>query len=584
MPRNILSVFSMDVAAGSYPFGAVHNYSYAPLRTVDEVASNHMGQGQLGYRQFSRPVSYDVSTDVSFESGDQTGINEITFYTKGGSVYGRIRTDIQEGIVSSIKFTKVRGDCRDCTILMNRLPDFPIQRFSKFSISIGTASEPWYFGRIEQAPGYGHTYKDGFLFEGFGMRKTIERVRKTGTFSAATDVGEVVYQLILSAKNSNEIDFGFNIGKINRTTGTVLIGQIDVSRVTLDRVLDMMGKYSLHDWGVDGRGDFFFLSRGIGVTKTFFDGYDFSQIKIKEDLDSVRNSLVLKRQKPTGSGELGYTIGAQVSDSISIAKYGVRPEDIVVPSLFTDYECEEYGAVLIDELKDPKINIELNGLPIRTANDVLPRGEHRIVCGFAEFSEVVHECEDLTDTIISGDGDMQVAVSTTQIHDGAGAFRILHEQAQSQRFQMPCDVSGSLHSLTVWVYASRLGDTYRIGVGNSSWDEQTFDFKIGVVGRYYPVTFDVSSLSRIQLISIQVMDAPDSLSDSPLIELYLDSISVLKTGYPSYEVEAEREQYTFSAAKRTIDVDYGPVPARLETYVKNVLKIQKELEAGVDDQ
>lgn len=584
MPRNILAVFSMDVAAGSYPFGAVHNYSYAPLRTQDALASNHIGQGQFGYRQFSRPVSYEISTEVPFESEDASGVNEITFYTSGGAVYGRIRTDIQEGIVSSIKFTRVRGDCRDCTILINRLPDFPIQRFSKFSVTIGAASEPWFYGRIEQTPRPGHSLKEGFLFEGFGLRKTLERVRKTGTYSAATDVGEVVYQLILSAKNNNEIDFGLNIGKINRTTGTVLIGQIDVSRVTLDRVLDMMGKYSLHDWGIDGRGDFFFLSRDIGVTKTFFDGYDFSQIKIKEDLDSVRNSLVLKRQKPTGSGELGYTIGAQVSDAISISKYGVRAEDIVVPSLFTDYECEEYGAVLIDELKDPKINIELNGLPIRTENDLLPRGEHRIVCDFTEFSETVHDCESLTDTVIYGDGDMQVTVSTSQIHDGAGSFKILHEQAQSQRFQMPCDVSGSLNQITVWVYASRLGDTYRIGVGDTSWDDLTFDFKVGVVGRFYPVTFDVSSLSRIQLVSIQVMDAPDSVSDSPLIELYLDSITVTKMGHPTYEVEAEREQYTFSGTKRTIDVDYGPVPARLENYIKNVLKIQKELEAGVDDQ
>lgn len=584
MPRNILAVFSMDVAAGSYPFGGVHSYSYAPLREQDALASNHIGQGQMGYRQFSRPVSYEISTEVPFESDDATGINEITFYTRGNAVYGRIRTDIQEGIVSSIKFTKVRGDCRDCTITMNRLPDFPIQRFSKFSITIGTASEPWYYGRIEQTPRPGHSKGEGVLFEGFGLRKTLERLRKTGTYSAATDVGEVVYQLILSAKNNNEIDFGFNIGKINRTTGTVLIGQIDVSRVTLDRVLDMMAKYSLHDWGVDGRGDFFFLARDIGVTKTLFDGYDFSQIKIKEDLGSVRNSLVLKRQKPSGSGELGYTIGAQVSDAISISKYGVRPEDIVVPSLFTDYECEEYGAVLIDELKDPQINIELKGLPIRTENDVLPRGKHRIVCEFTEHSETVHDCESLTDTVLYGDGDMQVTVSTTQIHDGAGSFRILHEQAQNQRFQMPCDVSGSLKKLTVWVYASRLGDTYRIGVGNAAWDDLTFDFKIGVVGRFYPVTFDVSSLSRIQLISIQVIDEPDSVSDSPLIEIYLDSISVTKDGHPTYEVEAEREIYTFSGTKRTIDVDYGPVPARLENYIKNVLKIQKELEAGVDDQ
>lgn len=584
MPRNILAVFSMDVAAGSYPFGGTHFYPLAPLRTVDEIASNHIGQGQLGYRQFSRPVSYEIDTSVPYESEDPAGINEITFYTKGGAVYGRVRTDIQDGIVSSIKFTKVRGDCRECSIQMTRLPDFPIQRFSKFSIQIGRASQPWFFGRIEQTPRPGHTAGSGVLFEGFGMRKTLERVRKTGTFTAATDVGEVVYQLVLSMRNNNEADFNFNIGKINRTTGTVLVGQIDVSRVTVDRVMDLMATYSLHDWGVDSRGDFFFLPREIGVTRTLFDGYDFSQMKVKEDLASVRNSIVLKRQQPTGSGELGYTIGAQVSDSTSIAKYGVRPQDITVPSMFTDYECEEYGAVLIEELKEPKVNVELNGIPIRTDNDVFGRGKIRIVSDFTEFSEVIHDCESLTDTVIHGTGDMTVSVSTAQIHDGSGAFRILHEQAQGQRFQMPVDVSGALKKLTVWIYASRLGDTYRIGVGNNAWDDLTFDVKIGVVGRFYPVTFDVSSLDRIQLVSIYVVDEPDSVSDSPLIEIYVDSISVTKDGHPDYEVETSKEQYTFSGTKRTIDLDCGPTPARLENYIVNVLKIQKELEAAVDEQ
>jgi len=416
------------------------------------------------------------------------------------------------------------------------------------------------------------------------MRKTLERVRKTGTYNAATDICEIVYQLILSVKNNNEADFGFNLSKISRTTGTVLIGQIDVSRVTLDRVLTMMGDYSLHDWGVDGRGDFFFLPRDVGVTKTLFDGYDFSQIKIKEDMGTVRNTLVLKRQQPTGSGELGYTIGAQVSDSNSIAKYGIRPDEITVPSMFTDYECEEYGAVLIASLKDPQENIEINGIPIRTAYDVLPRGLHRIIGDFQDMTEIVQECEDASTATLFGDGDMSVAVSTSNIHDGAGSFRIRHEDAQNQRVELSCDVSGVLKKLTVWIYASRLGDNYRIGVGNSAWNDLVFDFKTGVVGRFYPLTFDVSSLSRIQSVSLQVLDAPISLSDAPLIEIYLDSITVSKDGHPVYEKEAEREQYTFAGNKRTIDADYGPVPARLENYIKNVFKIQKELEAGVDEQ
>lgn len=585
MPRNILTVFSGDVPAGSYPFGSIHQYSHSTLRSVDELASNHIGQGQIGYRQFSRPVTYTLDTAVPYDSGDPSGLNEITFYTKSGAVYGRIRTDIDEGLVSSIKFTKVRGDCRDCTILLSRLPDFPIQNFSKFSISIGDNATPWYYGRIEQTPRPGHGNEKGFLYEGFGLKKTLERVRRTGTFAATTDVGEVVYQLIVAARAANEGDFAFNPGKINRATGTVLIAQIDISRVTLDKALDMLAKYSLHDWGVDGKGEFFFLARDIGVTKTYFDGYDFSQINIKEDLTSVRNTLVIKRQQASGSGELGYTIGAQVSDANSIAKYGVRSEDLIVPSLFQDYECEEYGAVLIEELKDPKVNIELKGIPIRTAYDVLPRGKLRIVGDFTSYQTTINDCDDTSTTTLHGTGDMQVSVSTTNIHDGAGAFRILHEDAQDQRVEIECDeITGALQELTLWLYASRLGDNYRIGVGNTAWNDLYFDIKTAVVGRYYPLTFDVSSLSTINTVSIQVLDAPATPSDAPLIEIFLDNITVTKEGHPSYEVEAEREQYTFSAAKRTIDVDCGPVPDRLENYIKNVLKVQKELEAGIDRQ
>ena len=581
MPLKILTGLGLGGFGGSYPYGTVVSIGYSNLRTAPPITGGHMGHGPLAARAFSRPETYDSAVDESpFTVEDEAGVNEITFYSRFGSVIGRIRTDIQEGILSEMRIVKRRGGCRDFSMTLARLPDFEIPELAIFSVTIGSSTTPKYFGKLDQTPQRGHTSGDGFTYEGFGFSRTLSRIRLDQTFTAGTDVGEVVYQLVLEAFEDGQFDFNFNPGKINRATGTVLVGNIQSSRATLDKVLDSMAELSGHDWDIDGRRDFFFRNRDIDVQRTYFDGYDFAKAAIKKDFNSIVNSAVIKRGKPSGSGELGYTIGAQRSDPTSIAKHGPQPKDFVVPSLFTDADCVQYADRVIADLKDPKINVKITGIPIRSADDFLEAGPIRVVGEFGEIIETLQECDDLDTTQIINTGDLATTVEEAIIHSGAASFKLLYGNAAGQRFQMQTDFSSrDWREITVWIYANRLAEAYRFHIGNAVYNEISFDFKIGVVGRFYPVTFNIenSDIERIRLLTLEIVnDAPANTV------VYVDQVEAKRLGNPHYEQLPEREVYTFSATKRTLDLDCGPVPDTIESYLKSVIKVQRELSEGVE--
>lgn len=581
MPLKILTGLGLGGFGGSYPFGTVISVGYSNLRTAPPITGGHLGHGALAQRAFSRPETYaDTSDDSPFTVGDEAGVSEITFYSRFSSVIGRIRTDVQEGILSDMRITKRRGGCRDFTMTLAKLPDFEIPQQAIFSVQIGSSTTPKYFGKLDQTPQRGHTEGDGFTYEGFGFSRTLARVRKDQIFLAGTDVGEVVYQLILEAFEDGDCDFNFNPGKINRATGTVLVGNLQSSRAPLDKIFDSLGDLSNHDWDIDGRRDFFFRTRQGEIQKSYLDGYDFAKCQIKVDPTSIVNSATIKRGKPSGSGELGYTICSQRSNATSIAKHGPYPKDFIVPSLFTDADGDQLADRIIEELKDPKTNIKITGIPIRSPEDFLEAGPIRVVGEFGEITETIQECDDLDTTQVIGAGDLVTTFESAIIHSGAASFKLLYGNAAGQRFQMQTDFSSQdFKEIIWWIHASRLAEPFKIYIGDSVYNQIQFDFKVGVVGRYYPIRFNVenSGIERIRLLTFEIVNAAPANT-----VVYIDSIEAKRMGNPHYTQLPEREVYTFSATKRTLDLDCGPVPDSIESYLKAVIKVQRELSEGVE--
>lgn len=591
MPFRSTTAFGSDVFGGSYPFASYVSFSFSSLPTIAPIGLGEIGVMEYTRRAFVRPEVVKPILPFISQQVDQAGFAEITFYARGGGIIGRLRSDNDSSIVLSLSFVRVNGDCRDFSLIVSKLPDFDVPQLCHVSVQIGNNPAPWYYGRINQTPRDGHTAAqvlsdgtDQLQFLGFGLQEVLQFQTQPGLFPAGMDIGQVVYHTIANMlANQPDVDFKFNPGLINRATGTVLTGDVDLSLTHLDQVLQWLADASAHDWGVNANGDFFFLPRVTAVMKVFFDGYDFKTALVKEDLSSVVNSITIQRLAPVGTGQNGWTDAAYAKDTASISRWGPIEAIYQVPAYLSDHDAQAYAnELLASGIGNPKINIQVTGIPVRTGFDALPRGVHRIVGNLTDITTSIQACDDLTTATLTGIvGDAQLFLDTEVIHTNDGSFRLDFTHANGARIQMQArDAGPAYQNVTIWLQVLQPGK-FTLAVGNVIWNEFTFSFAANIVNRFFPIVFDLSrtKLSAIKFISI-VVNSDAGIATS----LWIDSITAKKKGYPSYEVIPARESYSFAANKRTIDVNYGPVVPPIESYVKNIQQIQQGLQAGQRNQ
>lgn len=584
MPSNFISTIGFGVIQGSYPFGAPYSWPYNKIAVSQDIQLGEVGALELPARAYSRPEELHVSSDV-FTVDSETAISQIVFYTRGGAVMGRLYA----GNFTDVEFTKRRGNCITFKCVLPFMPEFEIPPMTKFSAFLGSNPKPLWSGRVSQIPQKGTSPVkisgsekgafDTIKLEGYGLGSSLTRTRREGIFEAGTDMGEIVYIMIRALVDSNQVPFNFNPGKIARATGTVLISDANISRATTEKILNWIAGDSFCDWGVDSDFDFFFLPRREYISKVMFEGYDFEKSQLKLNPEAVRNAITLKRQKER---EPGWTFAAQAFDETSVAKFDVKQQDFTVPALIGDHDAERYAERLLDELKDAPYSIQLQNVILRDNSDPMPRGIHRVVASFQERDIVLQECDNLSTASMDGDvGDAILSLDRENLHDGAGAFKIAYKDAAGARLRMASDFDGqNLKTVTIWIQPRLAGLRFNLALGDVAWDERKFPFKTVLTNRFYPVTFNVADigLDKIKLITLEILD--NAIEDT---EVWIDSITANFSGNPSFEQESENERYKFGPGNSSLSVDYGPIPSRIQDYIKNILDMQKELEIAVDE-
>jgi len=548
------------------PKGLITSYQYA---TTPFTWSTTMGHRPFRAVGWSRPVEYTVRR-VTPNTG--ANVPSISILSSTGALIGRIRTDVENSIVSGLEFTIVNGDCRDFVLTLNRLPEFPLVAYSVISVNIGDTDFNWYMGKVTDQGDI--KAKDGNLFvfkgEGLSLTDIQNLVMDTATiFTAPQDVGQIVESIVL-----NQIEpfcmVRYNVSKINTATGVLTATEIEPGSAKINEFLDSLAKMANHEWGVDGDGDFFFLPVETDVVKTFFIGYDINDFTPRLNLRDVKNTIFMQRQQGLGAGGAGWVVADILTDDTSIAKYGKRELRYQAPGFFGDDDLTLIGTRLLEDLKDPKYSAQVTGFQVFGGAQFIERGIHRFVLPFDQYPETWDEVETLTNFATVGSG-ITLSEESSIFVLGAGGIQAACLNALGSRFELTKEFKGNIQKIRFWFRSSRLLGEITVGIGLTNWNEYTTKFACPVVDQFFSVEWDVSAnnLKRITKFAIEcpTNDATD---------FYLDQIDVVVNGFPYYKVKSVKQTYKFNPDNSSVSMEFDKVPSKMEDYINNILAIAEQ--------
>lgn len=511
-------------------------------------------------------IGESAPTDVTSTS--------VSISARFGGLLGRLRTDVEKPIVRSIKFQVDRRGSGDFEIVLSEIPEFDIPPFSIVQFKIGNTTYGWHMGFVTQVEKPGTTPRDDYVIRGHGLRDQLESVSAEQNISAVTDVGQIVSDLVQNYIVPNT-DIGYDSSKITTSTGVLTAQDIELGKQSISEVLDALAAMANYRWGVNGDGNLFFEPAPSTNNRTYFVGFDCEEFELVEDIESVRNSIKVKRQQSKASSDAaaGWVIGAIREDASSQAKFGVREYEFTAPGYWTDDDCGTLADSILASKKDPPNTGRCRSYLVQDSDDFVPVSIHRWVFGVDNYDSQINSCDDSTDFTITASGDLAIADEASIIAEGAGASKLTWTSANGDTAVLQSlSFAGAHRVLKFWIRGNRAGAYLTVGIGETVFTEHTRLIAIPVANQYFVFEWDVSGLglTTIGQVGFRVDDTSGTSTT-----VYLDHIRMAQRDFKHVNFDVQKIDYHVLSRKIYADIEYGEMPPKLENYVK-VLQAQAQ--------
>lgn len=540
--------------------------------------SGSLTRSQYGFdqgtrRQYDRGDFYAL-TPVA----EPIGVTpEIKITSLSGALIGNIRTDNQNTPIQSIEFAVDDKGCSHFKLVLNRLPEFEIEPASKIVIKILGTDFNWYSGIVNYPEDQG-TRNNTYKFEGFGMRSFLNvPLDEDLVYESGTDIGEIVQDIVQNYIVSR-FPIGYNVSKIDITTGSILEATAQLGKFPIDQVFDMLAMHSGFRWGVDAESEFFFEERLSTPIKTFHVGYGMKEFRPRLNIQNVVNAITLKRQSTNGSGESGWSLVGLFNDAASAHKYGTRRKEFQLPGHFSDDDGSRIGNGLLNELKEPKKSATVRGIPVVNGDSYLRNGIHRFINPLEDYNISVDEIEDHTEwSLISQTGDdIQKSDDSVIFMQGSSSLKLDYTSSDGAYVTKDISIKASIKQIKFYARSDKSDVVLRVGVGFTNWDERTVDMRIPQSSLFIPMIWDVSgfNLTEVRKFGIQINDTSGIAT-----EIWIDKLHALITAHRNYNLEFKEAKYIFTGKRQAIDCEFGTLPPRLENYIASINKLTGDMRA-----
>lgn len=277
---------------------------------------------------------------------------KMVFFDKTGLKIGELGSDSQTAKVSQISFEILTSGCGAFSFVLDDWPAFSLADGVQVSIYPYFDASAWFTGFIQKPPILGT--RRPLTFSGFGFFEQLNWVLVTKAYSTQ-DIAAVVADIVSTIVAPNT-QVNYNAAKIVSTGYSIISLNFDHVKA-MDAIQELCDTATNYEFGVDDTREFYFRPVDTTTAKNFWKGVHFQDLSVERgDPSQIKNRLYVK----VGQIQAGGTnIIGSVSDSPSIAAYGLREDVITAPEILNNTDALRWAAYMLTTVKDAPIQAKV---------------------------------------------------------------------------------------------------------------------------------------------------------------------------------------------------------------------------------
>lgn len=540
--------------------------------------------GTWGLRQ-----GKDIIEDVVFIPYILNNL-QVFFYSPYGEQIANLNAGIGDGekLTASLEFEKL-GGLKEFNIKIKRNNKLPL--FSGCNVRLYYKNNPFALGYVKEYP---ETYQDDYIVSitGFGYSQRLREKNITVSYTSQT-VNYILNDL--AGTYFSNLGINYNPSKIVNNTlelSSVSWDDKSIYQIITDLITASNYEYETQEWvwGIDEQGDFYFKAiSAADFIDNFFEGYEFHAPVSNTNYKDIVNNVLIYRTKSAANQEAEYV--TSYSDSDSIADYGQFDRKVTVPDYIDNTTALNIGKGIVNDLKDPKVEIEVNNL---IKNDIIDFGYYKVTTKpqdqkniVSDFSKLSEWDTSLTNSSVSVTTEnvltKKQCYSWESVSDSTGEYiekdltnRIY--APQTVRFYVRADALGDLLKLTLTGEAGyELYDMYYnsddavTGQGDDlvlyGANEFTFSrvIDVGVTNEWVKIDWNISDYGLYYIDGFKI-----EINKDDDFTVLIDRLEVYNRSFFTNNLSLEKITYNFSDLSLSANAAFGSRPVTLTDELKKV--------------
>jgi hypothetical protein len=515
-----------------------------------------------------------------------TGI-EIQFYSPSGEFVGMVGTTFDDSNLINWEVEEKKiGGLEKFQFSITRLVDIPF--YNQMETRMFINGKYWFSGELQLKPNEDRR-NPNYIYEGRGWVSYLKEIKINKLYENKTL--EFILKDILENDIAPETPILYNPSLIvpPNYTVTKLEFKKKTAKKAIDTVLEIANiDYTTNQYryGVNKEKQFFFEEIDDEEIEGYFEGYQYQDPDVKEDLKAVINQIDIYRAQED-SQDVEFV--SRVEDTESQGLYGIRNRDITISDFVDTTTAERIANAIIERFKEPITEIKINDL--ETKEDPYDIGFYLINNKRDDYSTAINEFENVSDWNTTNAPNTSITETQDKVLSGKKAFQIITGSGSNGEFiEYTLDDAFNFPS-TMRLYVAQeeegeyftlqlededgevldIGEAYILAEDGTFIlneeggfiEQQLSGIDIDLIEDYQDLYFDVSILENIK--KIRIIFVTDEAKT-----IYLDRLDIFSSTYKQNKLTIEKIKYSQEGNTVLAQVIYGE---EIDNVINDIKKI-----------
>lgn len=516
-----------------------------------------LGSGRIrGNAIYMKPTMIVDDTEINI------GFNiEIGFYSPSGEYVGSVSTSPDGAGYIDFEIEEERiGGLDKFEFSIGRDVDIPFYPLLECRFFISGVH--WYTGELIFKPNQDRR-EIKYKYQGNGYYEYLKRIKMTKTYNNNT-IDFILNDIIQNFVEPNSRII-YNPELIQPPNITVIGFEINKKDLlkTMDRILGICNyDYNNIQYvaGVDKNRHFYFLPIDDEVDYGFFEGYQYQDPDVKEDLKKVVNQVNIYRAK-SGSSDIEYV--TTVNDLDSQGRYGLKEHNLTIPIYLDTASAIKIAQFIIEKHKDPLVSASIKNL--ETLTEPYPIGFYHLNNKIDDYRKIIGEFEILSEWNLTVP-NTTIATTTEKVLSGRQSFKCTTSVNSSGDYlEKTFDDEVNFPTyLDLWMAQTNAGTSIKLYIWTIEGQLITQNIEVLITNDFDRHRINVSSIDNIKRIRIEFITNESNV-------IYLDRLEIITRSWIRHNLILDKIKYKLNKSRLLADATFGN---KVDTLVDKIKKIK----------